>query len=225
MKLFHGSDTPVIQIDLNKCELFKDFGKGFYTTKVEQHANERAANVAAQHLTTPIVNVYDFEDKYLTNNTLRVKRFLEPSSEWVEFIMRCRDRKLPQPPHNYDIVEGPIANDKMRVQFALFERGTIDLETVLRRITYIEDTHQISFHTQQAIDLLQPEPNYPQILIESAIGMMTEFWIEDNRCDIKDALNLVYNSTTYKRLIDVSTFLYRETPACLYEMLKRELES
>jgi hypothetical protein len=42
--------------------------------------------------------------------------------------MRCRDSKLPQPPHAYDIVEGPIANDKMRAQLSFFERGAIDME-------------------------------------------------------------------------------------------------
>jgi hypothetical protein len=210
---------------LNKCEPFKDFGKGFYTTKLEQHASERAANLAAQRMTKPVLNVFDFDDKYLIDKTLKVKRFLEPSAEWVEFIMHCRDRKQSQPPHNYDIVEGAIANDRMRVQFALFERGVINLETVLNRITYVENTHQISFHTQRAIDLLKPEPNYAQILIESTIGMLAEFLVEDNKYNTKDALDIIYNSMTYEKLIDTSTLLYREAPAFIYEELKAERNS
>jgi hypothetical protein len=152
-----------------------------------------------------------------------VKRFLVPSQEWVEFVMRCRDRKLPQPPHTYDIVEGPIADDKMRTQFALFERGTIDMETVLRRITYIEETHQISFHTPAAIALLTPEPDYPQTMIETAIGLSAEYLVEDRGMSVEDALDVVYNSAVYERLLDRSTGLYRESPAYIYELLNREL--
>ncbi|GHT62056.1 hypothetical protein AGMMS50239_14380 [Bacteroidia bacterium] len=223
MKLYHGSDIRITQIDLNRCEPFKDFGKGFYTTSISRHANERAANIADENLTSPVTTIFDFDEKFLTNEVLSVKQFLKPSEEWVKFVMHCRDRKIPQPPHNYDIVEGPIANDKMRTQFALFERGAIDMKTVLKRITYIENTHQISFHTPAAIALLKPEPDYPQLMIETIIGMLAEYLVEDRNCSFVEALDMVYNSTTYEKLINRSTTLYRESPAYVYEILKKEL--
>ncbi len=221
MKLYHGSNTHITTIDLNRCEPFKDFGKGFYTTSITQHAGERAVNMAVDD-DTPVVTVFDFDETALSDGRLSVKRFLTPSVEWVDFVMRCRDRKLPQPPHIYDIVEGPIANDKMRVQFALLERGAIDMDTVLRRITYIEDTHQISFHTPAAIALLKPEPDYPRVMIETTVGMLAEFLMEDRNINVEEALDLVYNSATFTKLFDRSTHLYRESPAYVYEMLKNE---
>jgi len=38
MKVYHGSDTQIEQIDLNKCKLGKDFGQGFYVTKLQDQA-------------------------------------------------------------------------------------------------------------------------------------------------------------------------------------------
>jgi hypothetical protein len=223
MKLYHGSNAIITAIDLNRCEPFKDFGKGFYTTTISRHANERAINIAEEKNSSPVVTVFDFDEVALSDGKLSVKRFLSPSAEWVEFVMRCRDRKLPQPPHTYDIVEGPIANDKMRTQFALFERGTIDMETVLKRITYIEDTHQISFHTPAAIALLKAEPDYPQVIIESTIGMLAEFLVEDRDISVEDALDIVYNSAIYEKLLDRTTALYQESPAYVYELLKKDI--
>jgi len=33
MKVYHGSYTAIDEIDLNRCEVGKDFGQGFYVTK------------------------------------------------------------------------------------------------------------------------------------------------------------------------------------------------
>ncbi len=224
MKLYHGSNTRITAVDLSLCEPFKDFGQGFYTTTHSRHAHERAINVAAERGGVSVVTAFDFDEAALTDKQLSVKRFPAPSVEWVELVMRCRNRKLPQPPHAYDVVEGPIANDKMRAQFALFERGTIDMETVLKRITYIEDTHQISFHTPAAVALLTPEPDYPQVMVETTIGMLAEFLVEDRKMAVEDALDAVYNSTTYEKLLDHATALYQESPAYVYELLKKEFD-
>lgn len=32
MKLYHGSNMEIFDVDLKKCMPYKDFGKGFYTT-------------------------------------------------------------------------------------------------------------------------------------------------------------------------------------------------
>jgi hypothetical protein len=223
MKLYHGSDKWIGEIDLNKCESFKDFGKGFYTTAICRHTEERAVTVADGNKTTPVVTAFNFDEVALTDGTLAVKRFAEPSVEWVEFVMHCRNRKLPQPPHTYDIVEGPIANDKMRAQFSLFERGSIDIDAVLKRITYVEDTHQISFHTAAAIALLQAEPDYPQLMMETAVGLLAAYLVEDRSLPMSEALDRVYNSATCEKLMNRATALYREAPAYIYELLKKEL--
>jgi hypothetical protein len=223
MTLYYGSDSLIEEIDLNRCEPFKDFGKGFYTTVVRHHAEERAKAAAEAHNTKPVVTAFSFDEAAFTDENITVKRFPEPSVEWVEFVMRCRNRKLPQPPHTYDVVEGPIANDKMRAQFSLFERGVIDMATVLRRITYLEETHQISFHTSAAIAFLKVEPDYPQLMVETTTGLLAGYLVEDRGLLMGEALSTVYNSATYEKLVNRATALYRESPAYIYELLKQEL--
>ena len=42
MKVYHGSYTHIDTIDLSKCKPLKDFGKGFYVTKIRHHADSWA---------------------------------------------------------------------------------------------------------------------------------------------------------------------------------------
>lgn len=36
--------------------------------------------------------------------------------------------------HNYDIVYGPVANDRVYLQFGLYESGAISMETLIREL-------------------------------------------------------------------------------------------
>ncbi len=72
--------------------------------------------------------------------------------------------------------------------------------------------------------LLKAEPDYPLMMMESAIGLVAEYLVEDRNLPIADSLDMVYNSATYEKLIDRSTALYKESPAYIYELLKQELK-
>jgi hypothetical protein len=57
--------------------------------------------------------------------------------------------------HDYDIVYGPIANDRVGAQIARYKQGYITFDEFLRRIQYIKGiTFQYAFCTQRAIDKL-----------------------------------------------------------------------
>ena len=58
--------------------------------------------------------------------------------------------------HDYDIVYGSIANDRVGAQIARYKQGYITFDEFLRRIQYIKGiTFQYAFCTQRAIDKLQ----------------------------------------------------------------------
>ena len=42
MRLYHGSNVVIQQIDLAKCKPYKDFGQGFYLTGIKDQAFEMA---------------------------------------------------------------------------------------------------------------------------------------------------------------------------------------
>ena len=49
MILYHGSYTWFDRIDPGKGRKYKDFGQGFYTTKIESQAQQWAKNMSARY--------------------------------------------------------------------------------------------------------------------------------------------------------------------------------
>ena len=153
MTLYHGSTVDVREIDLAKSKPNKDFGKAFYLSDDEQQALEMAQFRAEFEDTAPVVNVYDFDESYF--NKFRIKRFEEYSEEWAHFVYDHRTEPNGRTLHDYDIVYGPIANDRIGAQITRYKQGYISFGEFLKRIQYIKGiTFQYAFCTQRAIDTL-----------------------------------------------------------------------
>ena len=56
--------------------------------------------------------------------------------------------------HDYDIVYGPVANDKVYLQFGLYENGAISVETLIRELKTYKLVDQYLFHTEKALTTL-----------------------------------------------------------------------
>jgi hypothetical protein len=57
--------------------------------------------------------------------------------------------------HDYDIVYGPIANDRVGVQIGRYEAGDITLDQFLKKLKYMKGiTYQYFFGTEKAISKL-----------------------------------------------------------------------
>ena len=159
MKLYHGSTVDIINIDLSKSKPNKDFGKGFYLSDNIQQAYEMAAYKAMQLDMEPVVNIYEFDENILTDNSkdLHIKRFKEYNEEWAKFIFANRNNvNSDTPVQDYDIVYGPIANDRVGLQIRNYMEHNIDLQTFLERLKYMKGiTFQYFFGTERAIKLLR----------------------------------------------------------------------
>lgn len=159
MKLYHGSTVDIINIDLSKSKPNKDFGKGFYLSDNIQQAYEMAAYKAMQLDMEPVVNIYEFDENILTDNSkdLHIKRFKEYNEEWAKFIFANRNNvNSDTPVHDYDIVYDPIANDRVGLQIRNYMEHNIDLQTFLERLKYMKGiTFQYFFGTERAIKLLR----------------------------------------------------------------------
>ena len=153
MRLYHGSTVDIQQIDLCKSKLNKDFGRAFYLSADEQQALEMAQFRAEFEDTTPVVNIYDFDETLFQQ--FRYKCFEEYTEEWAHFVYDNRTEPQGLTLHDYDIIYGPIANDRVGAQIARFKQGYISFDEFLRRIQYIKGiTFQYAFCTQEAIDKL-----------------------------------------------------------------------
>ena len=93
MKLFHGSNVDIDSISLAMCRPYKDFGRGFYLTDIEEQAERMAVRVSRIYGGTPVVNSYEIEDDFRYIPDLRIKDFgVQTTEEWAKFVMNNRSR-------------------------------------------------------------------------------------------------------------------------------------
>lgn len=155
MILYHGTNKAFDTIDLTKSKPNKDFGQGFYLSREYSQAMEMAKTKFDQIKSGfPTVLTYEVDEQQM--NQLKVLRFDAYTFEWAQFILMNRRNDTNKPMHDYDIVFGPIANDKVGVQLWKFENQMIDLETFTRNLYRMEGiTFQYFFGTERAIKLLK----------------------------------------------------------------------
>ncbi len=140
--LYHGSQEVVQIPEIRRARFHKDFGCGFYCTILK----EQAIRWATRFPTTGIVNIFSYRE----DSTLNIMRFDEMTEEWLDFIAACRNGKG----HDYDIVEGPMANDTIFNYVQDFVDGKISREAFWALAKFKKPTHQISFHSAVALKTL-----------------------------------------------------------------------
>lgn len=151
MKIYHGSleivEHPMILQPNRKL----DYGCGFYTTTSERQARDWVERrMIERRASQGYVNIYEFDDKKKAE--LKMLVFTEPCEEWAEFVMANRTKR--DFTHDYDIVYGPVANDRVYFQFGLYESGAIGLETLIRELKTYKLIDQYLFHTEKSLRAL-----------------------------------------------------------------------
>ena len=145
MELYHGSGAIVEFSEIRKTKYTKDFSWGFYCTK----SYEQAHRWAERRHDNGIVNVYS----YTVNETLKILKFEQMTDEWLDFIAECRTGKI----HDYDIVEGPMADDTIWNFVNEYLSGNISRSVFWEYAKFKHPTHQMSFHSLKALDCLKFE--------------------------------------------------------------------
>ena len=151
MLLYHGSNMMIEEIDLAKSRPYKDFGKAFYLSEDIEQAREMAKFKVLTGGGKDCITAFDFDDQDLS--MLKVKRFERYTEEWAEFVYNNRDEKQDFR-HDFDLVYGPIANDKVGLQISRYQLQYIPMEELIRQLSFIRPTFQYFFGTERAIRLL-----------------------------------------------------------------------
>lgn len=155
MILYHGTNMPFDIIDLKKSKPNKDFGKGFYLSADFDQAMAMA-KIKVDQLEEGEPTVLAFEVNETQMAQLSVLRFYEYSEEWAKFILLNRRNDKSLPVHSYDVVYGPIADDRVGVQLWKYETQSIDLPTLVHNLKHMKGiTFQYFFGTEEAIKLLK----------------------------------------------------------------------
>lgn len=148
--VYHGSCFVFDKVDLSKSYNRRDFGKGFYTTILQSQSKEWAYRLSLREKKE---EYYVYEFLFWENDTLKVKRFDSLNIEWLEFVKMNRIKGGLQ--HDYDIVIGPVADDKTMETIQLYIADILTSEEAIERLKYSKVNNQISFHTQKSLSYLK----------------------------------------------------------------------
>lgn len=150
MKLYHGSIEEVPNPEIRRPNRTLDYGSGFYTTTNRQQAADWAVRRLGVGCHSVFVNIYEVDIEAIRKaNTLW---FDTPNEAWVDFVYSNRNNPLFE--HSYDFVYGPVANDRVYAQFALYEAGLISKQTLIHELKAYKLVDQLLFHTPSSLESL-----------------------------------------------------------------------
>ena len=90
---------------------------------------------------------------YQPDDSLRILSFEHMTEKWLDFVVLCRKGIE----HNYDIVEGPMADDQIWNYVESFLEEKISRKAFWELVRFSYPTHQMVFCTENALKTLRFE--------------------------------------------------------------------
>lgn len=150
LTVYHGTNMVVENPKIITNGFTKDFGFGFYTTNLTKQAESWASRKALRK-GRPTVNIYELDMNYF--KLCKNKIFETMTEEWLDFIVNCRyDRKFK---HNFDTIEGPMADDNISNAVNDFVAGSIKPKAFWALCEFSYPTHQLVFSTEDSLKYLK----------------------------------------------------------------------
>lgn len=147
MILSHGSNVIVEDPKIIKATRTLDFGYGFYTTTSYDQALKWAKiKSRRENIEKGIISIYEIED------TLNIKVFNGANKSWLEFVLDNRMKEGYT--HNYDVVKGSVADDRVYACLNAFENKFMDFDMAIKELRTYKLRDQISFHTKESLKYL-----------------------------------------------------------------------
>lgn len=151
MKIYHGSIEIVEKPEIRESNRTLDYGHGFYTTSSYEQAEAWVKRrMAEKRAMQGYVCVYKLDESAIQG--MSTLTFETPTEDWVDFVMKNRTQKGYV--HDYDIVYGPVANDRVYASFALYEGGLINKQTLIAELKTYKLVDQYLFHSEKALQAL-----------------------------------------------------------------------
>lgn len=122
------------------------------------HLAEYVARVKRISLDDALVYIYVnpmyerlYDETLLNNPEWNIRHFDGADEPWLYFVTDCRKSRK----HDYDLVLGPVANDKVFTTVNLFESGILSAEVAILQLKAYKTYDQLSFHTARTIGTLR----------------------------------------------------------------------
>ena len=224
MRVYHGSYMVIDEIDLEKCQWGKDFGRGFYVTSLRSQAEIWAKRVGRKQRNDGVVTEFEFKEHICRFNKMKILRFDGYTENWLDFIILNRTNEVEQQAHDYDIIEGNVANDEVAARVFDYQNGLVSKDALLEELKHKAPNHQLCFCTMQSLQALVPAKNDMDIRIIHIDNKIVEALMSDYHKDEIEAPATYYKSKTYSRLADLTTGLYEKDWTEIYKLLLSELK-
>ena len=225
MRVFHGSDTFIDVIRLERCKPNKDFGRGFYVTKLAEQAQDMANRVSRWSDKKPAVTEFEFDENAFEDEEINALRFDVYDERWLDFIILNRNKSTRKNIHEYDIVEGPVADDVVSIRIDAFLDGLVSKPDFLEELKYKDKiTHQICFCTIRSLQFIKRIDAKPDGIYYSIDDKIVKQMIIDFGLSEMQATDKYFSSKTYKKLIYEQDNLSIKPWIEIYKMLQKELK-
>lgn len=150
MLLYHGSNVCVHTPRLFASDRRADFGPGFYLTSSQEQASRWAWLVSKRRGSgSPQISVFEYRKQ--ETGSLGMLQFDGATVEWLSFVgANRRGEKTDE----FDIVQGPVANDNTMPTLRLYFAGVYTEEEAIKRLLPQKLRDQYAFKTERALDVL-----------------------------------------------------------------------
>ncbi len=151
MKLYHGSNIAVKEPKIIVSDRKLDFGTGFYlTTSYEQAVRWAELTTERRKTGRKTITVFEFDENMM--NELNVLIFDKADEDWLKYA--ANNRRKENAADNYDIVAGPVANDRTAPVIAAYFSGIYDEAETIKRLLPQRLKDQYAFKTVNALNYL-----------------------------------------------------------------------
>lgn len=224
MNVFHGSYKEINEIDLSKSEIQRDFGRAFYVTKLREQAKFWADRKGNKNETIGFITEFTFYESAFVSDYFKTKRFDNYSEEWLDFVISNRNNETSSNIHDFDIVEGPVADDAIATRIFLYLKGGISKSDFLEDLRFKHSSsHQLAFCTEKSLAMLTKSWNNVDLKEFTIDESILQSLIVDFNLLEEQAIELYFQSKTYSNLIDETTQLFKKDWRELYRLLCSEL--
>jgi hypothetical protein len=223
MKVYHGGYSLITHVDLKKSKPNKYFGRGFYITKIRSQAEFWAKRMGIEHHTKGVISEFEFNERAWEDDLYSIRRFDDYTEEWLDFVALNRDSSTTRKQHTYDIVEGPVADDKIANRINDYLSGEVTKAAFLNELKFHKPSHQICLCTLLSLQMLMLTDKKPINHIIHIGEPIMEALMLDRHIDEATAAELFYNSGTFAQLAETSSALYQQPWTEIYQLLLQEL--
>ncbi|GHV81991.1 hypothetical protein AGMMS49991_05490 [Spirochaetia bacterium] len=150
MKIYHGSYIQIQEPVISVSNRLLDYGNGFYTTTDINQA-VRFTEKFLRSGKNRILNYYEFDYDRAVKE-LSIREYSKANEDWLTYIVANRSGRGID--SDFDIVIGPVANDRVYTVVESYELGDYTAEEAIMRLKAFKLTDQIVFKCKKSLQYI-----------------------------------------------------------------------